>query len=203
MDTFSNQIQSHVKEQVQVRILTAAQGVSMIEIEFDDSLLNRAKEKSKEMGVLNNSIRSGEGNLVGFIGEIIVSEYLGVDLNNTYDYDLVYMNVKCDVKTKECTSPPKINYDCSIASYNTKQKCDAYIFVRVCGYKAWILGWLSKKEYFEKSIFLRKGQKDPSNNFTVKANCYNVKIEKLRSIENIKCSGSPIGRGNGLRSHKV
>ena len=144
-----------------------------------------AQRKSDEMGKLKNSIRSGAGNLIGFVGELAVCAYLKILPCNTYDYDVIYRNVTLDIKTKECTSPPKSFYECSIASFNTTQKCKAYVFTRVCGYKVWILGWKGKTEYFDQSNFLRKGQVDPSNNFTVKADCYNLKISDLRCIEKI------------------
>ena len=67
---------------------------------------------------------------------------------------------KIDVKTKRCTSKPKSYYDCSIAKTSLHQKCDKYVFVRIEWHKerpdewknAWILGELSKKDYFKKSV---------------------------------------------------
>ena len=38
---------------------------------------------------------------------------------------------------------------------------------------------LTKEEYFNKATFLKKGDIDPSNNYTVKADCYNVPISEL------------------------
>ena len=34
----------------------------------------------------------------------------------------------------------------------------------------------TKKEYFEKATFMQKGEIDPSNNYMVRADCYNLKI---------------------------
>ena len=50
----------------------------------------------------------------------------------------------------------------------------------------WILGYKTKEEYFKEANFLKQGQIDPSNNYTVKADCYNLKIKNLHSIENLK-----------------
>ena len=99
--------------------------------------------------------------------------------------------MKIDVKTKRCTSPPREYYDCSIAELSTHQKCDRYIFVRVEWDKnkpdewkrSWVLGQIDKKEYFKKAVKLNKGDVDKSNNFVVKANCYNLKISELHPIE--------------------
>jgi len=49
--------------------------------------------------------------------------------------------------------------------------------------KAWILGQMDKKEYLKKARFLKKGEVDKSNNFTVKADCYNLKISDLYPVE--------------------
>ena len=155
----------------------------MIEIQITDEIKTIADNKAKEMGRLNNSITKGEGNLSGFIGEAVAQAVLGGELNNTYQYDLVLPSGKTvDVKTKRTTVKPKDYYDCSVAAFNTKQRCDYYCFVRVKDdlSVAWYLGVYDKQEYFKDSIFLTKGQIDPSNNFTVKADCYNLKINKLK-----------------------
>lgn len=158
----------------------------MIKIKIKNDFINIARLKSKDLGILRNSIREGEGNFYGFLGELVVADYFNVDVTNTYDYDIIINDLKCDVKTKQCTSPPRNNYDCSVAAYNTKQLCDVYIFTRICNDDCWILGWLSKPHYFKKSVFLQKGMIDPSNNFKVKADCYNVKIFDLYDIQTLK-----------------
>jgi hypothetical protein len=148
-----------------------------------EDMKDNAKMKAAEMGTLNNSILKGEGNLIGFIGEELAQKVIGGRIQNSYDYDIILASGKTvDVKTKKTTVIPKDNYDCSVASYNTKQKCDYYCFVRVkddlsCG---WVLGVYDKKDYFKDAVFLKKGQIDPSNNFTVKADCYNIKINQLK-----------------------
>jgi hypothetical protein len=86
-----------------------------------------------------------------------------------------------DVKTKETACAPKPHYSCSVADYNTKQKCDYYAFVRVKKDLSvgWYLGVYPKKYYVKDAIFLKAGDFDPDNNFTVKSDCYNIPISKL------------------------
>lgn len=152
-----------------------------------------ARQKAEEMGKLKNSITEGEGNVPGFLGEFIAAEYLGAEVSNTYEYDILAEEKRIDVKTKRCTSKPKDFYECSIAAFNTRQECDIYLFTRILWHKdkpkvwkkGWLLGWLPKEEYFEKATFLKKGQVDPSNNFTVKADCYNLKISCLNDMETL------------------
>ena len=144
----------------------------MIEVQVTPAMIAKAQEKSIEMGRLNNSIRAGAGNLVGFIGEQIAQQVLGGQNTNTYDYDLVLDNgTKIDVKTKQTGYEPKPEYDCSVAAFNTKQDCDYYCFVRVKNdlTKGWYLGVYKKDDYYRDAVALKKGEIDPTNNFTVKA----------------------------------
>ena len=160
----------------------------MIEVSITDSMKKRAWKKSSNMGVVHNSITKGAGNIAGFIGEEIANSIIDGSINNTYDYDIVTKSgIKYDVKTKRCTSEPKDFYECSVANYNTKQKCDRYAFVRVEYHnrrwgRAWLLGWLTHDEYFAKAKKLTKGEIDRSNGFIVKADCYNVPISELRQF---------------------
>lgn len=156
----------------------------MIKVMINDNQIIEAKRKAEEMGLIRNSITSGEGNLIGFLGEIIVAEYFGGIIQNTYDYDIIINNKKIDVKTKKTTVIPEPNYLASVAAYNTKQKCDSYYFVRIDLDKkvGYLLGGLSKKSFFEKAVFYKEGDLDPSSTFgwRFKADCYNVKFYELK-----------------------
>jgi hypothetical protein len=153
----------------------------MIEVNITNDMIHLAENKAEEMGKLNNSILNGSGSLAGFIGEQIFMNVLGGEWKNTDDYDVILSGKRIDVKTKQTTVKPKSYYDCSVASYNTKQDCDAYAFVRVKKDLSvgWLLGIKPKDKYFKESTFMRKGEVDPSNNFTVRADCYNLRIDKL------------------------
>ena len=154
----------------------------MIEVEITEKMKKRAWRKAREMGKLKNSITKGDGNIAGFLGEEVANQIICGKITNTYDYDIVDdCDIRYDVKTKRCTSEPKDKYECSVAAYNTKQDCDGYAFVRVLNDFSigWFLGVLTKQDYFDKATFLKKGDVDPSNNYTVKADCYNVRIDEL------------------------
>ena len=104
----------------------------MIKVDITEDMLKKATFKAVSMGNLNNSILKGDGNLTGFLGEQIALTVLGGEGKNTYDYDLITPNgTKVDVKTKKTTVEPKPFYDCSVAAFNIKQKCNLYCFVRV------------------------------------------------------------------------
>jgi hypothetical protein len=146
-----------------------------------ESALARIQKRASKLPLLKNSIRRGEGSLVAYIGEEIAKTVLKGEIKDTYDYDIVYQNVRVDVKTKERTVAPKPYYECSVADFNTRQNCDEYAFVSVLDTlkEAWYLGKISKLDFYKKAIFHRKGEVDPANNFTFKADCYNIPISSL------------------------
>ena len=155
----------------------------MIEVAISANMLVEARDKAAEMGRLRNSIINGAGNIAGFIGEAIAQQVLGGELSNTYDYDLVLPSGKTvDVKTKQTSVKPLVTYECSIAALNTTQECDYYAFIRVKNdfTVGWYLGMYDKKQYMEDAIFMKKGTVDSSNGYTVKSDCYNLKISELK-----------------------
>lgn len=137
---------------------------------------------------LNDSITEGEGMLAGLIGEEIFRDYyefLRSCGDAIFHYDVLDADHlgKIDVKTKRCTSEPKPHYNCSIAASNTEQQCDYYAFVRVLKdfSKAWILGLSPKEQFFEKAMFFKRGQIDPSGfgGWRFKWDCFNLAIKDL------------------------
>lgn len=156
----------------------------MIVVDILDEQIEQAQIKANEMGRIRNSIRKGEGNLIGFLGEILFAKHFAGEISNTYDYDVIINEKKIDVKTKATTVAPKLNYLATVADFNTKQKCDSYYFVRIdfenrLGY---LLGGLTKESFYKKAIFHKQGDQDPDSNlgWTFKADCYNLEISKLK-----------------------
>ena len=157
----------------------------MIEVAISATMLVEARDKAAEMGRLRNSIINGAGNIAGFIGEAIAQQVLGGELSNTYDYDLVLPSGKTvDVKTKQTSVKPLETYECSIAALNTTQECDYYAFIRVKNdfTVGWYLGVYDKKQYMQDAVFMKKGTVDSSNGYTVKSDCYNLKISELKEL---------------------
>ena len=157
----------------------------MIEILVRDDQLIKARDQAVEMGKLHNSITKGQGNIAGFIGEIITAELLNATQQNTYDYDLVLINGETvDVKTKRTSVTPLPHYDCSVAKLSIHQQCNNFAFVRVKNdYSvAWFLGVIPRDTYYEMSRFMNKGDIDPDNGYVVKSSCYNLSIEKLWKV---------------------
>lgn len=164
----------------------------MIEITPTEKQIKEARLQGSSTG-LQGSITRGAGGPAGFLGEILVRDLLGYKHAPTPHYDLYTdQGTRIDVKTKRCTSAPQPFYECSIAAHGSKQACDEYIFVRVLNnlQRAWILGRISKDEYFEKAVRHKKGEVDSSNNFTFKSDCYNLEISELWPIQKHNSSTS-------------
>jgi hypothetical protein len=159
----------------------------MITVNITQDQVNQAEAKAIELGRLRNSITEGEGNMIGFLGEIIVANFFDGIIQNTYDYDIIISNKRVDVKTKKTTVKPESYYFASVAAYNITQKCDSYYFVRIdlANMIGYLLGGLSKKSFFKKATFNRRGEVDSSSSFgwTFKADCYNLSIDKLKNPE--------------------
>lgn len=156
-------------------------------------MLAKAKEKADKLGELKNSITHGEGNVAGFLGEMVAQKVIGGEIVGTKDYDIVTDDGETwDVKTKRCFGEPEDHWECSITNYNTTQKCKRYIFVRLMKdySKGYVVGELPKEEYFQKATFIQQGQFDPRNKWRAKCDCWNVVFTDLNEVKPIKPSDS-------------
>ena len=154
----------------------------IVEVDITPEQVEKARTLAEDLGKLKNSITKGDGNVAGFLGEVVVAELMDAKHANTYDYDLILPNGKTvDVKTKRTGFEPRGHYDCSVSAFNTRQACDYYAFVRVKNdlSVAWVLGFYEKARYFKDARFYKKGDYDPDNRFTFKADSYNIKISEL------------------------
>lgn len=159
-----------------------------IRVEITEEMTARAKAKADEMGVLKNSIRKGQGNLAGFLGEEIVLEaFPEAESANTYQHDVKMPGITFEVKSKDRTVNPRLDYEASVANYNTSQRADYYVFTSVFRDKSTnaythghIIGMIEKESYKKQAVFLRKGDLDPSNGWVVSADCYNLPYSDLK-----------------------
>jgi len=156
--------------------------MAIIGIAIDDQMIEEAKRLAAEVPLLRNSIRKGEGTVYGFLGELVFLRLVGGRHENTYDYDVVMRSdVRVDVKTKVVTSPPRPNYECSVAASNTRQGCDVYAFVRVMKdmTQGWYCGASFKDLFFAEARPIKKGDLDEANGWVASADCFNVRIVDL------------------------
>jgi hypothetical protein len=140
----------------------------MIKLQITESQIERAK-KLFSFNKLKNSIKEGEGNLLGAIGEIVAFDYYQeqdklVIHSGDFNFDLLIDGSKIEVKTMEVNATPKEYHECNVSLYNAEQQCDYYLFLNVDSSHstAYIKGYVSK-ERFKKIRQLRlKGEKNGS-----------------------------------------
>lgn len=162
-------------------------------------MLARAKSKAQKTGQMNSkSFMKGEGNLVGFLGEEIFESELGKRLRlrkedeHTHDYRWLVdgKELILDVKTKRTTCPyVKEEFEASVVSYQIDDKIqpvDFYVFCRIYFPRdgsdppyGWILSKIKKADFLSRSKFLKKGEYDPSNDYYVRNDCYNMKYSDM------------------------
>ena len=156
----------------------------MIRLNISPEQLQRAKEMY-EFNALKNSVTEGKSNIYGAIGEVMVYDHFkdtfDVELENTFDYDLLINGKRIEVKTKK-TSNIVVNeeYNVNIFATSIKQMCDYYFFTIVTDdYKVcYLLGYLRRFDFYKIATFAKKGEPDGPN-FNFRADSYSVKIKDL------------------------
>ena len=147
--------------------------------------------RAEEIGVLNNSIRDGKGTLAGMIGEGCTLKSVPDTIScNTFQHDIMWKGKRIEVKTKDRTVSCGHDYEASVAAYNTRQETDYYLFTSLVRDKmtgiytvCYIMGYIEKEAYYEQARFLREGDWDYRNNYTVQADCYNLEYSKLKKFD--------------------
>ncbi len=157
----------------------------MLEIDLSENDILEAQKRSESVGVMSGSRTNGKGNLIGFLGELVVARAYEVPISDTFQYDLLINDHRIDVKTKGCTSRPKPDYLCSVMEYQLKNKSDGYIFCRadISKRKVWVLGYISKEDLLRDGFFCEAGKQDGKFFFT--ESCWSIPISKLREFGGI------------------
>ena len=162
------------------------------EIRISQDMRNRAKSKFEKIKIDTAKDKrrfASEGSrlLYGYLGEVIVMDYYGVDDIDDYEYDIIVGEYRIDVKSISCKFKPPEHYltavnSCEIEGEH-RQDADIYIFVRIredCK-GAWILGFIECDRFFEMSKYIQKGETYHGMKFE-KANMNVLPINKLHAI---------------------
>lgn len=142
-----------------------------------------------DFDALNNSITQGKGNDFGAMGEIWVNDYFA-DKNNLKrysckDFDFKIDGYKTEVKSKHTNFlPPKSDWLFSVAKSSLHQLCDVYFFVSILKdlSKGYIVGYLTRAEFWAKSFDCKKGEKD-IHGWTFKEDCKSVYVSDLNQFK--------------------
>jgi hypothetical protein len=164
-----------------------------IEIPITAEMIFEASDRAARMGELKNSIRHGEGNIIGFLGEAITLQaFPGAISCPTYEYDILRNNQRLEVKSKDRSVRPELHYEVSVAEYNSTQHADFYIFCSLYRPKefivptvGYVVGYMSPTEFKQRARFLKAGDVDTSNGWECKADCWNLPIEHLHKFKHL------------------
>jgi hypothetical protein len=155
----------------------------MIEFTITKQQIVRA-EMLYKFNCLNNSIRQGEGNLIGAIGEIVVFDhYTKIGRNvvhaQDFNYDLLIEGFKIEVKTQENRSIPSPVYTCHVPDYNSTQECEFYCFVFIHPdmTKGWLAGHISRSKFHQIKQLKKEGEIGFSKPF--KCDTWIVQVKNL------------------------
>jgi hypothetical protein len=165
----------------------------MHEFIITDDQRKRAFEISFPDQVFNQNLTGQRAGMVGALGEILVSDYLGVDPHqykeedSVYHYDIDHYGVKLEVKTMNVFRKPNKRSDCCLTDY-FDQKCDAYVFTAILDdhSKGWIEGWIRKQDFKKKEEFIPAGTVRERDGFTYKWNNHIVHVKDLNDIGRLK-----------------
>ena len=168
----------------------------MIELPITPEQVIEAKELAKiddsygSWGYSNNQNKTGKrAGVNGSLGEIVFRDYTGCKLHeyekegDVYHYDLVWKDIKYDVKTMTVfQKPPDTRDACTTAYWD--QKPEGLIFVYVMGdyTKAWIGGHLLYNEFYKKAVHIKAGHVR-NDGFKYKWDNYVCKISDLKEID--------------------
>ena len=160
------------------------------------------EERVNDSKIFENSHRKLEANQVGFLGEIVLEqfftnekiEFVNQTHETTHDY-LIKQKYTLDLKTKDRTVIPKINFDNSVPLYNhAHQRPNFYYFISLLRDRnndstsisrfthAFILGGIDIKTLEKVGKIWRAGQVDTDNGTKFWTDCINVSMKEL--IEN-------------------
>lgn len=140
--------------------------------------------------------------MTGFLGEVAFGKYVKSAKHvgeQCYTHDYMHLNKKVDVKSKTCTTKPRLHY---LASVNTQGKkelqADLYFFTRVHRdlSKVWLLGWTTLHHVTKSKNFKGKGETD-DDGFTYLCDGYHLPIKTLRRPDSFESSRQYRKKGRG------
>jgi len=161
-----------------------------------------AQKRADALPILDNSHRASAANQIGCLGEIIAEIWMkkhNIDfipeLKTTHDYR-VSNNITIDVKTKDRTVTPRIDFDNTAPCYNhSHQRPNYFLFVSLQREnntqskdirrftQAHIVGAISYEELDNIGIRFLKNDVDWRNNTKFWTDCLNVEMWQLITLK--------------------
>ena len=146
------------------------------------------------------AFRGERGFQTGRIGELVVMDYLkthGVAFEQVYStaHDIVVRGKRWEIKTKERSVPPRVDFSCTIPDYNADhQDADVYCFVSLVSSDrrsgnlmrfsdSYILGAIERDYFHEICTTHDPDDEAEENGWTPTVRCHNVPVSALTSLK--------------------
>lgn len=150
--------------------------------EMEEVAEKRNKDNFEKYGSVETVLtgRQQENRRNGYVGEEIVKSFFtDFKYTDSPHHDLLYHELKLEVKAKSANLSPQAHYENMVMAYQRKRKLDYLVFVHIMNHSmiGYIVGWMSKEEFYEKSYFMRKGEMN--NNFRLDSDRYMITVGDL------------------------
>jgi len=146
------------------------------------------KKKMKNNHTGNNELSK----YAGYVGQLASMKYLNAKNIDDFEYDLNWKGQRIEVKTKVRNCLPQPNYKCCVYASNADQLCDVYVFCQAMRnpqnknklmHGAYLLGWISRKDYNDRFYFMQSGEPDEyDDGYKSNADCYKINICDLNAM---------------------
>lgn len=164
----------------------------MFSIELKQSIIDYSKELVEKNNFGQRSYDNGnkKEQLIGIISENTIRNHLGYEMVQAkgFDggYDIMYRELKTDIKSMTRNVDPKLNYINNIFDAQIKHNSEAYIFssLNVKNKTLTVCGWITKEEFLKKAIYYPKGteRKRGSETFVLRANNWEIENRHLHDF---------------------
>jgi hypothetical protein len=172
---------------------------------ISEEIYLESESRAAKLPIFANSHRKRNANEIGCLGEVIAEQWMRSNCINytpnleetTHDY-VVNNQLTIDVKTKDRTVVPKIDYDNSAPFYNhTHQQPDYFFFISLKRdrtnksddirrfYSAYLVGAISYEELDAVGILFRQDEEDWRNGTKFWTDCLNVEVGQLIPLKEI------------------
>ena len=170
----------------------------MITLKVTDVILHHCKQQLEKHNFGKRFTANGTAvqQLTGIIGQSVVMSLFNqglIDGNDGFDngIDILYNNLKIDVKTMGRTTEVRLNYTNNFLKLQDYLATEIYIF---CSYhktkqEVTICGWIDKQNFIERRKFYPKGsirKRFDQTSFTTFADLYEIDNNQLNAISSFK-----------------
>jgi len=157
----------------------------MILVDIDKPMNQRAKRASEE----NYARLGSKGTLLvgkerkirhcGYVAEEIVAQtFTRLVRVDRPAYDFEYRGFTFEVKGIGCNQEPEPHWEATSMDYQKNRKFSHFIFCRVNNnfLEGWILGFISREDFYEQARFAEKGTKNQNFEYDNDRHCIEIRL---------------------------